>query len=255
MEKTILFAGKNLPDGLAFAEGALFASRNVVAAVGEESEAKQAADGETVTIAWNKSSPISARSFVLECENYFKRLDEAILLFDENYLASMFQEIGIDIATQVMDDYILGYQYLATEILSRFEKRREMEIARDENIKPSKLVFVVKSSPDEYDVVKNNSLKNTVSSVANPYVAAAKAAFVSFAENIAAVYSMRDYVSVVLVAGDVSQELCKSDKNLASWLCSYLNEVDALKHRLSPKQSCSWIKPGAKGPGTFAFLK
>ncbi|MBR5932384.1 MAG: hypothetical protein IK002_00200 [Treponema sp.] len=255
MEKTILIAGKDIPDGLDFADGALMTGRNVVATVSDKTNAKQAADGETVTVLWNKTSPVSARALVLECENYFKRLDEAVLYFDEAYFAEKFSGMNLETCSQVIDETVIGFQYLVQEILSRFEKRFSFEYVQDEKIKPAKLVFVLKSSPSEADIIKNSSARNTSTNLAGPFVAAAASAFASFAENIAAVYGGRDYVSVVLVKGDVSVELCKSDRNFTSWLCSYMDEVDNLKHRLNVKQSSSWVKAGTKTPGGFGFLK
>ena len=55
--------------------------------------------------------------------------------------------------------------------------------------------------------------------------------------------------------GDASVELCKSDRNFTSWLCSYMDEVDNLKHKLNAKQCASWVKAGTKSPGGFGFLK
>ncbi|MBP5588269.1 MAG: hypothetical protein J6X37_06030 [Treponema sp.] len=255
MEKTILIAGKDIPDGLDFADGALMTGRNVVATVSDKANAKQAADGETVTVLWNKTSPVSARALVLECENYFKHLDEAVLYFDEAYFAQKFEGITLENCTQVIDEAVVGFEYLTQEILSRFEKRFAFEYVQDEKIKPAKLVFVLKGSPDEADVLKNSAVRNSAANIAGPFVAAAAAAFEAFAENIAAVYGGRDYVSVVLVRGDASVELCKSDRNFTSWLCSYMDEVDNLKHKLNAKQCASWVKAGTKSPGGFGFLK
>lgn len=255
MEKTILIAGKEIPDGIDLADGALMTGRNVVATVSDKSQTKQAADGETVTALWNKTSPVSARTLVLECENYFKRLDEAVLIFDEAYFAQKFEGMSLENCSQVVDEMILSYQYLTLEILSRFEKRFQYEYVNDENTKPAKLVFAVKTIPTEADVVKNPAMRNTSSAVAGPFISAALNAFAAFAENIAAMFGGRDYVSVILVKGDAQVELCKSDRSFASWLCSYMDEVDGLKHKLNAKQCTSWVKVGTKSPSSFAFFK
>lgn len=255
MEKTILIAGKEIPDGIDFADGALMSARNVVATVADKAKTKQAADGETVIVLWNKTSPVSARTLVLECENHFKRLDEAVLVFDEAYFAQKFEALSLENCSQVVDEMILSYQYLTLEILSRFEKRFQYEYVNDENIKPAKLVFAVKTIPTEADVVKNAAMRNVSSVVAGPFISAALNAFAAFAENIAAMYGGRDYVNVVLVKGDAQMEVCKSDRSFASWLCSYMDEVDNLKHKLNAKQCASWVKAGTKSPSSFAFFK
>ena len=78
MEKTILIAGKDLPDSLDLADGILMSGRNVVATTSKSSVIKNSIDGEVVPILWNKMSPVSAQSVILDCENKFRRLDEAI---------------------------------------------------------------------------------------------------------------------------------------------------------------------------------
>lgn len=256
MEKTILIAGKDLPDGLEFADGALMTSRNVVAATSGSSEIKHATEGETVTVLWNKMSPVSARSLVLECENHFRRLDEAVLYFDEAYFAQKFDGMNCENCSVGNDEMVLGFQYLVQEILSRFEKRFAIDYALDSNIKPAKLVFILKTSPSEVDILKNNSLRNTVACASGPFVAAASAAFLSLAENIAAMFGGRDFVNVVLVKADVSMELCKSDRAFSDWLCNYMSGIDELKHKMNAKQSLNWIKAGAKVPSnSFNFFK
>lgn len=256
MEKTILIAGKDIPDIMDFSDGALMTGRNVVTTSSTAVHSKQAADGGAVTASWNKTSPVSARTLVLECENYFRRLDEAVFVFDEAYFAEKFDGMSHENCSRGTDEMILSYQYLAQEVLNRFEKRFSINHASDEALKPAKIVFLLKTSPSEFDIFKNNSLRNSVPFAAGPFVSAAASTFEGFAENIAAMFSGRDYINVVLAKADVSTELGKNDKALASWLCGYLDEVDNLKTKLTAKQSTVWVKAGAKGPGGgFGFLK
>ncbi|MCR5612197.1 hypothetical protein [Treponema sp.] len=249
MEKTILIAGKDLPDGLDFADGALMSGRNVVVAAGDESNVKQTAEGGIVPALWNKMSPVSARSLVLECENTFRQIDEAVLVFDEAFYAQKFDGMNQENCSAGCDEMITGYQYLTQEIVDRFEKRFSYGYSDAQEFKPAKLVFILKFSPSEADILKNNSLRNTVPCAAGPFVAAAAGAFAAFAENIASMFAGRDYMTVVLVKGDVSMELCKNDRTFASWLCSYMDEVDSLKHKLNAKQCATWVKAGSKAPG------
>lgn len=255
MEKTVLIAGKDLPGGLDFADGVLMTGRNVVSTTSESMHAKQAADGGAVTVMWNKTSPVSARAVVLECENSFRRLDEAVFVFDEAYFAEKYDGMSHENCSRGMDEMILSYQYLVQEVLARFEKRYAYDYVNEEAIKPGKLVFLMKSSPSELDILKNNNLRNTVPCAAGPFVGAAAAAFEGFAENIAAMFGGRDYVTVILAKADSSMELGKNDRALAGWLSNYMEEVDNLKHKPNAKQCASWVKAGAKASGGFGFLK
>lgn len=255
MEKTILIAGKDHPEVIDFSDGVLMSGRNVVTTSATGVHSKKAADGGTVVSMWNKTSPVSARSLVLECENNFRRLDEVVFYFDESFYAEKFDTMTHENCSRGMDEMILSYQYLCQEILARFEKRFAHGHAMNEVLKPAKIVFLLKSSPSEYDILKNNSLRNAVSYAANPFVSSAASAFTGFAENIAAMFGGRDYVNIVLAKVDVTTELGKNDRSLASWLCSYMNEVDNLKNKLTAKQSSGWVKAGSKGPGGFGFLK
>ena len=255
MEKTILVAGKDHPEVMDFSDGVLMSGRNVVTTSATGVHSKKAADGGAVISMWNKTSPVSARSLVLECENNFRRLDEALFLFDEAYFAEKFDGMTHENCSRGMDEMILAYQYLAQEVLSRFENRFSLNHASGEILKPAKIVFLLKSSPSEYDILKNNALRNTVPFAAGPFVSAAASAFVALAENIAAMFGGRDYVNVILARAESSTELGKNDRALASWICNYLNEVDNLKTKLNAKQSVSWVKAGSKGPGGFGFLK
>ena len=214
MEKTILVAGKDHPEVMDFSDGVLMSGRNVVTTSATGVHSKKAADGGAVISMWNKTSPVSARSLVLECENNFRRLDEALFLFDEAYFAEKFDGMTHENCSRGMDEMILAYQYLAQEVLSRFEKRFSLNHASGEILKPAKIVFLLKSSPSEYDILKNNALRNTVPFAAGPFVSAAASAFVALAENIAAMFGGRDYVNVILARSESSTELGKNDRAL-----------------------------------------
>ena len=102
MEKTILIAGKNMPDAGSFTDGVAFSGRNIIITGPQtdevqpikkltiaERKANQAAYEEEknleaksgiCTIEWNKSSPLSARSLVQSAQpiisyNYGAKLD------------------------------------------------------------------------------------------------------------------------------------------------------------------------------------
>ena len=252
MTKTILIAGKNLPDGADFIEGAQVKMRNVAATASKG--AKPASTPNTSAFEWTRTSPVNARSLVLDAETEFGQIDEAVLYFDQAYYAGRFNLLTPQECSESIDEMILGYQYLALEILSRFEKKYSMRSGLEEEKAPvPKLAFLIKTCASECDVSKNGALRASTPMAASPFVAAAAAAFTAFAENIAAIYGGREYVTVLLAHGDQNIEVAKRDRSLSEWICSYMDEVDNQKNKLSLKQSMSWIKAGAKGPGFSLF--
>ena len=251
MSKTILIAGKDLPDGTDFVDGAEVKMRQV--AVTAIKGAKPATSPNITAFEWQRTSPIRARTLILDAETAFKKIDEAVLYFDEGYYATRFNLLTPQECSQSCDEMILGYQYLALEILSRFEKKYSMSAGLEEKAPPPKLVFLIKNSLSECDVGKNGALRANVPIASGPLVSAAAAAFQAFAENIAAIYGAREYVSVILARGDINNEAARLDRTFGEWICSYLDEVDKLKSKPSLKQSLNWVKAGAKGPGFSLF--
>ena len=250
MSKTILIAGKDLPDGAEFVEGAEVKMRKI--AVTAAKGAKPAATANIAAFEWLRTSPINARTLVLNAETEYERIDEAVLYFDENYYSTKFNLLTPQECSQSADEMILGYQYLALELLGRFEKKYSMSAGMEEN-KPPKLTFLIKKSCSECEAAKNSALRSTTPIASGPLVSAAAAAFQAFAENIAAIYGAREYVTVLLARGDNSNETASRDRVLSEWICSYMDEVDKQKNKLSLKQSMNWIKAGAKGPGFSLF--
>lgn len=262
MEKTMLVAGKDMPAGSKFADGVAFTGRNMVV-TGSESDALTAVSAETEavdeqtqkiqvakglsTAEWNRNSSLSARTLVLQAENAFDKLDEAVLFFDEDYFATLAGKMDASECSRNSDELISGFQYLTLEVLARFEKKNAGGV-------PGKLVFLIKEGPSMLDALRSPLLRNGSNAIATPLVAAAAGAFTSFAENIAAVYGDMEYVNIVLVRGDKSMETVKSDDALGKWLGSYLDAVDAMKGKLTAKKSIQWVRPGTKSPRGFSFF-
>ncbi|MCH5290548.1 MAG: hypothetical protein J1D88_02160 [Treponema sp.] len=261
MGKTMLIAGKEMPAGERFADAVVKGARNVIitveelpaddyikktiaekraaALLEEELKAKEAATG-ICTIGWSKVSPISARTLILQTENFFERMDEAVLYFDEDWLAQSQGLLDAEECSRVADELIVGFQHLTLEVLVRFEK-----LNNEGN--PGILVFLLRDSPSVADALRVPSLRNGVNGIASPVIAAATSAFASFAENIAAVYFESSFVNIVLVRCDKSIE----DAELARWLTSHLDAMMAPKTKASAKKTIGWIKPGAKTGGMF----
>jgi len=271
MSKTVLVAGKNSGDADRFSEGFVSLSRQIVEteavvfpdekpvrktiaerkaelAAFEEEKTVQAQSG-ICTFEWNKASALSARNLVLQAENFFGSLDEAVLYFDEEFYASQAEKMDASEISRTCDELILGFQYLAVEVLSRFEKKY--------TDRPFALTFILKEGPNVLDVLRSPGIKNGTVSVASPLVAAAASAFASFAENIAALYGDEPYVNIVLVRGDSSMEEARKDDVLSRWLGGFLDSLDELKSKLTARKSTAWIKPGSKkaGGGFSLFRK
>ena len=215
-----------------------------IAEISDEEEKNLEAKSGICTIEWNKSSPLSARSLVLQTLTIFNRMDEAVLYFDEEWFASKAEKMDSEEIARGCDEMIAGYQYLALEIISSFQKR-------DASEGPGTLVFLLKETPSRIDVLHSPALKDGLSAIASPLVSAGKAAFASFAENLAAVCSDSIFVNIVLIRGDNSMEGFRRDDETGRWLCTYLNSMDASK---SGKKA-QWVKPGAKPSSGFKLFK
>lgn len=247
MEKTILFAGKEFPAGNDMASGASFQGRKVLAtslSVSEnsENEAEVQKSGGVVQVSWNRSSALSCRSLVLRCENE-GGIDEAALVFDEFYLATRYR--GVTNNARVIEELIAAYQYLAQELIFRFQRQSQRSF---------KLVFLHKSNFSLCDGVNSSSVRSSGIELSNPLIAAAGGAFAAFAENVAASLSEGSNILPVLVSCEPNNDFSKRDSSLSVWLCEYMDSIDNLKKPLSPKQKVAWVKAGSKSPSGLGIL-
>lgn len=252
MAKTILLAGKEMPAGSKFADGLVLSGRNVAVSgpeqeSGEDSDISRqinAVSGVSV-IEWHRTSPVSSRSLILGTETFFDKMDEAVLYFDEEWYASTEGALTMEECLRGSDELIFPYQCLTLEILSRFEKKNSTGM-------PGNLVFLLKESPCIADTLRSPAMRNGVSAIASPVIAAAAAAFAAFAENIAVQYGNQPFVNVLLVRGDRSTDIVASDVELAKWLGGYLQALEDNGMKASAKKSLAWLKPGTKfSSGTF----
>lgn len=247
MEKTILFAGKEIPVGNDLASGATFHGRKVLATSDIIEGENSAASSGAVPIVWNRGSSLSCRSLVLSCENE-GGVDEVVIVFDESVFASKF---GQNVENErILCELIGSYQYLTQELMSRFTKKAES----DSSFKQKKIVFLYKSNPSLVDCLTSNSVKNSGVNFSSPLVACAAAGFKAYAENFAATIVDSKIAMPLLVSCESSNDLAGRDSSLAVWLCEYMDAIDNLKKPLSAKQKVSWIKAGAKNPTGFGLF-
>ena len=202
----------------------------------------------TATLDWNKTSPLSSRALVLSADSLYGQLDEAVLYFDEDFFASQAKQLDVEECTSTADSLILSYQYLTLELIKRFESKHTAE-------KPGTLVFMLKVSPSVADSLVSPSLRNGAWSIASPVVSAAAAAFHSFAENIAALYSTKANLQILLVLNERTNDMYANDYNIGEWLAAYIDSLEGTKVKPGAKKIIQWIKPGSKVTGGgFSFF-
>ena len=256
MSKTVLIAGKEFPFGGKLLNGLIFTNRNVcitVPPLEEDSVNKNNINNisnignieENINgkaVEWNKASPVSCRNVILQSERYYEHINEAVLYFDEDFYASKAQRLDAEECTRVCDELILSYQYLALEVLSRFERKNNVQ-------NPGKIVFVIKEGPCLADALLAPAVRNGINAIASPVIASAASAFCSFAQNFAVQYGDLPFVSIILVRGDNNIPDAASDELLGRWLGSYMDSVEKQKEKPGSKRAMQWIKPGTKGTG------
>jgi len=209
MNQTVLLAG--CPDAVQslFIDSAISTGNQVITTGGAE---KKSNDARTIT--WTRSSPISARTVLLQAQNTFGIPGQTILYFDAAEYAAAFSAYSLETITRGTDEMILGFQYLVYEAISRIEAAHD-----------ATLVFYLQSDPErEYGMLTS----------------AAEAAFTALAEKTAELYAGKNF-GVLLVRGEepVSSEA-------AGWLFQYLQNPTNQKNSKNPKHASHWVKPLAK---------
>ncbi len=254
MAKTVLIAGKEMPAGNKFADGMAITNRRISISgpetdVSDTDKRRQLSEASGISVVeWNKISPISARTIILHTENIFGKMDEAVLYFDEEWFASLEQQISNQECIRGCDELIMPFQCLALEVLSRFEKKNASG-------EPGILVFLIKQAPNIADTILSPAVRNGVSSIASPVVAAAASAFMSFAQNIAALYGNQNYVNILLMNSGLGNETSVSDVEFGKWVGTYLDAFEDSGATLDAKKSITWIKAGTKyGAGGFSLF-
>ncbi len=249
MEKTLLIAGKELPEGTNFAAGAVTRGRRTLVTK-SHSDADVAVPSGTTAAVWNRPSALSARSLVLKSLNEFGHLDECVILFDESYFDSRFGKLTSSAENvRVVEELISSYQYLTMEVVARLQKK-----SIEKSKQPLRLAFVYKSSPSLIETVLSRSPNKAGKRHSSPFLSTAAAAFKCYAENVAASLVESADVLPLLVQCDCDNALYDNDNALAVWLFDYISALSSMRKPLSTKQKLTWIKAGAKSPGGFGIF-
>ncbi len=234
MEKRYLLAGKEYPFCEDFANYAVNSGNSILVTLLDNKE-KTATP--TPSFVWNRSSPISSRSLVLEAETTLGGLDTAFIMFDTELYVDEFEKLGIEVISRGLDTLFAGYMYLTLELLERFTKKNEGNIC-----------FILKTHPSLHDAVKQQ--KRTESIPSGPIVDAAASAFRSFAENIAIKYAGAP-IGIQLVECPGSAD---DMSTLCPWLFSFV-ESASTKPVVDAKVAGKWTQIGGKVSSNWQLFK
>ena len=112
-----LFIGKDLPDGLAFAEAMADSGRSVFGVAKSEAEAAKFDSEKIYATTWNKSSAVSAHSVIIKAETKLETLDEVVFYFDASNFCTQFELDRTEDLSNGIDTMISGFIFSATELL------------------------------------------------------------------------------------------------------------------------------------------
>ena len=76
-----------------------------------------------LTLDWNPSSPISARTLVIAAENRLEHIDEAILICSPPSIRSTAAELPLTDVEIMINDHIKGWFFLVKELAAVFTSR------------------------------------------------------------------------------------------------------------------------------------
>ena len=237
-----LFIGKDLPDGLSFAEVLADSGRSVFGIAKSEADAAKFESEKIFATTWNKSSAVSAHSVIIRAETKLETLDEVVFYFDASTFCTQFELDRTEDFSNGIDTLISSFLFSAAELLKRLDQRKEK----------TTVLFLVKEYPSKYEML---SSKTTGILPASGIVSAAQAAFSALAENFSTNVADRDYLSVVLAKCSYSNELYKNEDAIADWIVSSLNTVRTMKNPQTVKQAGTWNKVGGKLQTGFALFR
>lgn len=239
----ILLAGKDLPDCLEFAEGALINKKLFTSAKKDLDLSPFESEG-IYSCQWNRSSAISSRSLIIKAETTMQDLTQYVVYFDSMYFASKFELDRTDNVSVAMDAMFTGYQFFVNELLLRLEQRKD----------PAIVAFVVRTYPSKFETLHTGTKSVNLVPSSN-IVNAAQTAFISLAENISTLVADKPYLSALLAKCEPGNEIYNDERALGSWVSQTMDILKTQKSHQSLKQASTWIKPGAKVSAGFSFFK
>lgn len=240
----ILIAGKEMPDSVELAEGLAKTKRNVLSAAKANVDLSNFEAEGIFGCPWNRSSAISARSFILQGETKLRELNEYVILFDSKYYASKFELDKTENVSSSVDTMISSYQYFINELTLRLEQRKD----------PVTIMFLVKTYPSRYEFTHSGSKNSNIVPVSN-IVNSAQVAFEALAQNFATFVAEKPYLSVVLAKCEVSNDIYDNEAEIGEWIGKTMDSVSESKSKQNVKQACTWQKVGGKISSGFSLFK
>lgn len=237
-----LFIGKDLPDGLEFAEALADSGRSIFGIAKSEEDSAKFESEKIFSSTWNKSSAVSAHSIIIKAETKLESFDEVVFYFDSSYFCTHFELDRTEDISNAVDTMINSFLFSTNELLKRIDQRKEKITVG----------FIVKEYPSKFEML---SSKTSGIVPASGIVSSAQAAFCAMAENFSTNINGRDYLSVILAKCNYANELYKSEDMLADWLVSAFNTVKTMKNPQTIKQATTWNKVGGKLQTGFSLFK
>ena len=156
------------------------------------------AEKASLSLQWNPSSPISARTLVLAAENRLGQINEAILVCSPPSIRRPAAELSLSEIETLVNDHIKGWFFLARELAVVFRAKQSGTLA---------LVF---------SEVAPASAKDDVADLLGP---CALASFQGFARSLCASAIAEPYLTMGFSNSDASAEAA-----FASFVFKYLDE-------------------------------
>jgi len=238
----VLLIGKDLPDCVDFAEGITFGENTIFTCAKSEAEENKFEAEHIYSSVWNKSSAISAHSFLIKAENKLNSIDNIIFYFDTPYYCSRFELDKTEEVSSAVDSMINSYLYGIGEALKRIDQRKEKIT----------VTFIVKEYPSKAEATLNSKIQASIT--ASSVVSAAQAAFEVLAENFAMNVNDREYLSVILGKCQITNEIYKNERAIANWCMDSLSSVNSQKNHQTVKAAANWNKVGTKLQTGFALF-
>ena len=171
---------------------------------------------------WNRASPISARSNILQVKNLFDEIHKVVIIYDSSEYMR-FNSFDVESISKGFDSTILGFSYFTSEIMKLYSEQGFGDF-----------VYVILDDEErEKSIIENMGLS----------------AFNSLAESVANKKATKQN-GIFLIKGGLED----LENNLI-WFFSYLSNSNSKKVAGSPKHANKWIKFGGKSPVILPFMK
>lgn len=238
MSKNIIFAGKELNENSKLP--VITKQEQINAFITTSLNDRETEKTSPAITDWNRSSPVSAKTLVVNAENQLKQIDGAVLFFDAPCFNRLFTHNSIEEFNRASDELVLSYTYLAFEILKRFEKKNQ-----------GKLFFVLQNMQTQAEFMRktpHDQIANT--ECCTNITAMAQSAFITFAENLVATKYKASNVNYIYLLEALPSV---SEQQIVRWISQKMDE-DYPVYKTS-KQTVTWQSVESKSKFSLSFGK